>query len=510
MNERARRPNWKEWPHLLPRVFVAALVLTTFVAYAASLPGPFLNWDDHWLVEENPFLARPLGEALAHMFFDLSRETRLQFGAEYLPVRDLAMWIDVHLWGAQPLALRITSLATYLAAVVMLRALLVRLFGATWFCEVTALVFAIHPVHVESVAWIAGRKDVLALFFVCAALAVHAGSSARRAWLVPVLVALAVFSKSMSVAVLPLLVAQDYFQRKRPRWTTYGAVVGVCAVALALHGYVGGVVGIYAGTLGGSRYRAFVTMGPVWLRYLGLSVMVGDLSLVEEVPVRASWDLLAVLGYGTLALGLALAVLRARRGERHWLLFWIWFVAPLLPVSQVFVPLQNRMADRYLCFAVLGPVALGAWWATLALPRGGEHRFPWVARLAAVALAAASLGFLAATFSRALLFTDSVLVFSEATRRTQTATMAPYQLGKALEASGQDALARIAFAEVLRRSPTGDDEAARRATNNLAKLLARAGLHADAEVVLVKGLSRWPGDAKIAGNLAKLREMPSP
>jgi hypothetical protein len=75
------------------------IALLVAVAYLPSLPGGYLVYYDDWLVEENPILRLPLGEAMAKILFDLTHETRLRLGAEYLPVRDLSYLSDVQVLG---------------------------------------------------------------------------------------------------------------------------------------------------------------------------------------------------------------------------------------------------------------------------------------------------------------------------------------------------------------------------------------------------------------------------
>src|SRR5205085_16451 len=108
------------------------------------------------------------------MLFDLSRETRLELGAEYLPVRDLVTWSLVRVVGVSAPGLRVAMLGLYVAAVLAWRVWFRRMLGAGMAGEIAALLFAIHPVHAESVAWLAGMKDVLALLFTGLALATYA------------------------------------------------------------------------------------------------------------------------------------------------------------------------------------------------------------------------------------------------------------------------------------------------------------------------------------------------
>jgi tetratricopeptide (TPR) repeat protein len=149
------------------------------------------------------------------------------------------------------------------------------------------------------------------------------------------------------------------------------------------------------------------------------------------------------------------------------------------------------MADRYLYLSALGP-CLGVSAGLCSIGRGG--------RAVAVVLAGL-LGF--ATFSRSALFADSIRLFRDATAKTESSGLAPYQLGQAYEARGDDAQAIAAYEEVLERAPP-PSEVARRATNNLAKLWARASRLAEAERLLRQAVVWWPDDPRVLGNLAEV------
>ena len=474
------------------RLSPVLLAVSVLIVYLPSLPGGYLNWDDPWLIENNPLLQRPTFASLSAVWADFSMKTRLSLGAEYLPVRDTSLWLESRLFGLHPQALRITNLAIYITATLLIRVMLIATIAHRPAAELAAWFFALHPVHVESVAWIAGRKDVLALIFVAAALAVHARGRPSPRWVVPALLLVSHLSKSMTVIAVGLLAAQDLLMRRRPDVRLYGACLAVAIAALVVHLEVGESVKMVGDPVGGSRLSAVMTMGPVWLRYLGLLAWPGSLSLVQDVVVRNSWDVAAILGYAMLLLWVILgAVLWRRRSEPFVLAAWLWFFVPLLPVSQIIFPLQNRMADRYLLLSVLAPGVL----FVLA-----TRRWP---RAAAAVLTTGIATLAVASSFRAALFADSAAAFADATLKTKLSGVAPYQLGQALEDQGDEEGAMLAYLEVLQRM-IGPSEPARRATNNLAKLLARRGNLRGAEKALRRGRTLWPKDPQVLLNLAEV------
>jgi TolA-binding protein len=469
------------------------LALVLVGAYAASLRGGFLNYDDPWLIEHNALLAlRDLG-ALRAIWTDLSDATRMTLGAEYLPVRDTLEWLEARAHGLDPHAMRAMSLALYVGGALLVRSYLVRALGAGLAAETAAWLFALHPVHAESVAWLAGRKDVLALFFVGFALHVYAGTSKHRRLTVPLLVLLACLSKGVAVAAPLLFPLHDLLRKRRIEWPVFAASLAAALGVLAVDLRVGATVHMTAAPAGGSRLAAAATMGPVFARYLAELVWPANLSVVQEVAPRAPGDLLAWLGYLPLAAWAALGAFAWRRGERLPAVALGWFAVTLAPTSQVLFPLQNLMADRYLLLPALGPAALaGALAARAAALRPALVLAP----------AAALAGLFGATVARADAFADSERLWRDAEAKTVSSGVPLFQLASALEARGDDAGAERAFRAGMARDPKG--EPGRRAANNLAGLLVRRGRYADATAVLVDAVDRYPDDPKVLNNLAEV------
>ncbi len=478
-----------------------ALCSCLLAVYSMSLGGGFLVWDDPWLIVENVVLRQGFAEAMSNIWFDWSRSTRLSLGAEYLPIRDTSLWLEAQLWGLEPRPLRLSNWAIYVAGILCIRGALRRTLSSNVVAEVATWVFAFHPVHVESVAWLAGRKDVLALAFVGAGLLCYSGDDGRQRWWVVPLFLLAHLSKSMSVIAVGLLVAQDVLARRRPNWRIMSACLVAALGCLMVHLRVGEVVAMIVDPVGGSRLAAVLTMGPVWLRYMWLMVFPGALSLVHDVAPITSPSLISALGYSIL-IGWGCAGVWWFRSERRsagdeldrgalTLSAFLWFVVPLAPVSQVLFPLQNLMADRYLIFSVMAVALVTGWVASL--------RVRAAPLLGGLIVACFSL----VTADRASLFASSVDIFLDATHKTEHSTLAPYQLGQGYEHEAQWALAADAYRIVLERDE-GSGGAARRATNNLARLLVMEGELARAEQLLARGIQRWPHDPKMHMNLVKV------
>ena len=136
--------------------------------------------------------------------------------------------------------------------------------------EVSALLataaFGLHPVHVESVAWLAGRKDVLAMLFASLAMHAYAVRRTRVVFWTTFWFMLAMLSKSMSVALPILLPLFDIWGKRRPNYRAIGASILAVMLVMPLHLYVGRLVGMTQRYTSGGISTTFATMGPVWGR----------------------------------------------------------------------------------------------------------------------------------------------------------------------------------------------------------------------------------------------------
>lgn len=468
------------------------LSVAAISVYALSLSGDWLGYDDDWLVRDNPLLADGGLSTVPRILFGFDRDTRLILGAEYLPVRDLVTWLFRGVLGLGPGFLRTLQLAVYVGAM----ALFLRWAQPLGRSFVLAVwLFAVHPVHAESVAWLAGLKDVLALLFLAAALMAYAGWLGSKRWWIPCLVGLACLSKGAAVIAPALLWGHDYLASRRPDWRTLGASSALAVAITALHVWVGARVGMFAEPLGATFLERSLTAATILARYLGLSLLVHPSSLFYEVD--ATGPTAVSIACVLLLLGLATGCfLGHRRGVRWPTFAFLVFVVGLLPVLQLAAPLQNRMADRYLLVALLGPMLAVSHALDGALGRVGEG-LARVTRGGVVGIVGA-LGLM-----RALMFTDPVALFEEGTVRTVHNAAAPFMLAEAYVRVGRDDVAEAAYREAIARDGF-TTERGRRAGNNLGLLLARHDRIDEAVELFTALVDRYPDHPRALHNLAVL------
>jgi tetratricopeptide (TPR) repeat protein len=354
------------------------LTLITLAVYAGTWSHPFVNFDDDVTIV-NLELIRELSFARLPAFFEPAIRRGLP---EYMPLKNLSYAVDYALFGLWAPGFRVQQQLWYLASVLLFflwtRALLVelaergRLVGITpgrapLAALAAALLFALHPAHVESVTWLSGRKDVLSgAFMLGALLCAWRGS---RAWLGGALVCtvLALLSKPTAVILPGLLLLQDLLRERplRALLRERGAFHALCLVLC------GGFAAFYVSftaehaAAGGQALEQLKFAGPAWSRwgqqyaaFLGVTLLPLSMSpiqppgLLDASPTSES----ALLGLCVLAL-IVVGGLLALRRRSPWLLPLGLFVIPLLPVV-LSPPWGQYVAGRYL-FHALGGVCIG-------------------------------------------------------------------------------------------------------------------------------------------------------
>ena len=203
----------------------ALLILVTALIYAQVLWHPFLLFDDDVYVSSNPHVS-------GGVTFDAIRYALADGPAgEWYPLATLSHTLDCELFGLNAWGHHLTSVLLHAAASIALFLVLRQMTSELWPSAFVAMLFAIHPQHVESVAWVAERRDVLSgLFFMLALGAylgyVRHGRSPARYLLVTSLFALGLMAKPMLVTLPPLLLLLDFWPLARmgaaidaPRWT---------------------------------------------------------------------------------------------------------------------------------------------------------------------------------------------------------------------------------------------------------------------------------------------------
>jgi len=453
------------------RTAAAALLLAavTVGLFLPAVDHGFIVFDDDAYVTENPQVLGGLTrEGLAWAFTSVAR------AGNWHPLTWLSHMLDVQLFGLDPRGHHLVNVLFHAAAAVLLFLLLRSLTGAGGRSLLAAFLFAAHPLRVESVAWVAERKDVLAAFFWLAATGLYLRFARRPGdgRLLPVVAAFALglMAKPMVVTLPFTLLLLDWWPLQRvpvKGWPRLAWEKAPLFALAALSSVITYRAQASAGAMSLARVSDWTSRAANALvsypRYLGSIAWPTRLSVYYPFPEGGipAWQVAAA---GALLLVLSAAALRWRLRRPYLLTGWLWFLGTLVPVAGFVQVGWQAMADRYLYVPAIG-VFLAAAWA------GGDLASRYVSRrflAAAGTLLLVGAGLL--SFRQAGYWQDSATLFRHALTVTSGNWMAHFNLGHALLAQGDADGAIAQFQEELRLNPRDAE-----AYNNIGIALERKG-----------------------------------
>jgi tetratricopeptide (TPR) repeat protein len=380
------------------RALVLLALVLAAALYAPTIPRGILNHDDQWLLRDNWIAQDASVSSLRTIAFDTSRPVRAVLGAEYLPVRDAVWMIEFAAWGRWWPGFHLVNLIVYLAAIALWFAAFTALGIDRRLSGVAILLWALHPTHAESVAWLSELKGLLALALAGACALGYArwrgGGAARWLVLAAASAACAVWSKAPAAFAIAALAGLELaLPARRASWRR--ALVGLAVVgAVTAAAFVPVVLVALRMSVVGNDDRAPAGWFAMALGAHGFYLRLGALGVsnAASYPIRTlgpAWYDVALGALGLVAV-VAGAILPRRVPEviRAACVLWLfgWF-----PASRILLPLRHVLvADRYLSFATFG-LALAAAYGVCAI----ASRRARVALLATLVLAS-SLSTLAA------------------------------------------------------------------------------------------------------------------
>ena len=324
--------------------------------WGGSIHPNTIALDTEWLVVRNPILSVHSWESLYKILFDFSVGTRLTLGAEFLPIRDLTVWFDWWVFGESWGGHHLPSLFWYGISCSLLLSINHILFERTILVWLCTLLFLLHPVHVESVVWLASRKDVVSLSLVLLGIWLYLKEAST--WWIGAVALLAYWSKNTAIVLGPLLVLISIcFKRENIRewkwWFKWIPIATPLAVGLGLTLHIGKSVAMFADSRGENALETLNIAAQTWWQYTGMLLYPNTLSLFYSEPnVRLWTDASVCLGVGV-ALTIFTFSVRTFHRNRMVTLALLTIPLGLLPVSQI-TPIQNLMADRYLLIPSIG------------------------------------------------------------------------------------------------------------------------------------------------------------
>jgi Tfp pilus assembly protein PilF len=467
------------------------LCLLTLAAFLPVLRNGFVNFDDPQYVYANPHVRQGLSAA------GLRWALTTQVAGHWHPLTLVSHMLDVQLYGLDPEGHHLTSLLLHLVNVLLLFTVLHRMTGRPLRSAAVAALFAVHPLRVESVAWVAGRKDLLSGLFWMLALAAYLryvrAPSAGRYLLVAAAFAASLTAKATAVTLPAVLLLLDFWpldrwrgqpqalSRRRALWLAaeklplfcLSAAAGVIAVQVA----AGPVASGSTAPLAMRAANALTS----YVAYLGKTLDPRRLAVFypfEAVPAgRAVAAALALAGITALATFGALAAPAAPAAPKapampavpagrvpqrapYLLVGWLWYLVTLAPVIGVVQAGWQGMADRYTYLPSIG-LFLAAVWGAADLAGLAERWRPlrrlrrgaWLVRgTAAAAAALVLLGLTAVTRRQCGTWIDSFTLFSHALQ-VEESYVAHTNVAEELRARGDRAASLAHYRAAVRLAP---------------------------------------------------------
>ena len=487
-NSTKKRPNPSDSVHrsLWQKVLPLLLLVLTFTVYAPVTHFSFVNFDDPDYVTNNLHVRGGLTLDGVRWAFTSGES------ANWFPVTRISHMLDVQFFGLDPGPHHLVNVAFHALATLLLFAFLFRVTGALIRSAFVAAVFAVHPLHVESVAWISERKDVLSACFWFLALWAYVRYTERpqRARYALVLVAFAcgLMSKPMVVTLPFVLILLDFWPlrrgwRIREKLPFFALALAASADTFAVQQTSGAVRTLATFPLASRLANAIVS----YAVYLEKTVWPSGLAVFYPYPA----------GFPTAEIALSLAVLaavsfavwRTRRTHPYLLAGWLWFLGTLVPVIGLVQVGAQARADRYMYIPIVGLAIMAAWGAAEL-----TRKPPALAAAGAAVIAACSV----VTVAQAMTWRNSETLFQHAIDVTGPNYLAQHNLGAALlddPARLPDAIAHLR--QALRLNP---DSA--RIHTDLGSALAKSGYLEHAIAEYREALRLAPGDPVAQAALA--------
>ena len=461
-------PASEDTKHRLRRLKTAVyicLLLCTLAAYEPIRHNDFVLYDDYGDIIKNPHINNGITrQSVVWAFTSM-------YSANWFPLTRLSHMLDFELFGANPVGHHLTSVLIHSAGSLLLFLVLLRMTAALWPSAFVAVVFALHPLHVESVAWAAERKDVLSGFFWFATILAYVyytqRPNFRRYTLVLATFALGTMSKPMVVTLPFVLLLLDYWPLNRLSLADRGlpienhkSKIGNWKLAiiekiplLAMSAILSVVTFIAqqrfwaVNTLESAplNYRianAFIS----YIRYIQKTVWPGNLAVIYpegEFASRAAWIVCAVV----FVLITALCIYIGRR-RKYVLVGWLWYVGTLIPVIGLVKVGSQAMADRYMYIPMVGLLIIAGWGFKDLV---GNRR---LLKTALAVLAGVVLLFATILTRNQITFWQSTLtLFERALNVTTNNTAAEINYADALIKAGRTDEALLHLREAVRISP---------------------------------------------------------
>ncbi len=473
------------------------LCLITLVVYWQVMDHGFITYDDDKYVTKNPYIQKGLTiESITWAFTTMS-------ASNWHPLTWISHMLDYQLFGLNPGWHHLTSLFIHLANTLILFFALKRMTDALWRSAFVAGLFALHPLHVESVAWVAERKDVLSTFFGLLTLWGYARYIERPGavrYLLPlVFFVLGLMAKPMVVTLPFVLLLLDYWPLKRFQLGHSGGWRLILEkVPFFVFTTVSCIVTYIAQQGGGAVISSDVYPFTVrvanalvsYIGYIGKMIWPSNLALLYPHPqTLPGWQ---VAGACLLLVCISLLALKNVSRRPYFIVGWLWYLGMLVPVIGLVQVGAQAMADRYTYMPLVGIFIVVGWGASDLVAQ-------WRFKKAGLSISAGTilLALTTVTVSQLGYWKDSITLFERSLNVTKNNYIMHNNLGVELKNKGRIAEAIHHYEASLSINADGYADA----HNNYANIIAGQGRVAEAIRHYSDALRINPGNADVHNNL---------
>lgn len=478
----------------LQKVTIAALLVISILAiYHPVCNFNFINFDDPEYVQDNPHVQGGLTKKNILWAF-----SNTEMG-HWIPLTSLSFMLDREIYGPDPGGYHWTNVMLHTVNSLLLFLLLSRITGLPLRSGFAAAIFALHPLHVESVAWITERKDVLSVFFGLLSLSFYAHYAERRSFVrylaVLVFFLLGLMAKSMLVTMPIIMLLLDYwplgrFTRERKKHGLAPLIIekipffilsaGASLMAVYAAHSVHALSSVEAISIGDRLANSVVA----YSLYMGK--IFWPVKLAFFYPHSGNWPFWIVAGSVLLLLSITLTAICLIKRAPYIFVGWSWFVCTLLPVIGLIQVGSQEMADRYMYLPMIG-FSMPLVWASCEILAGTPYRRA-VPGLAGCMICAAMILLSAVQVTY---WKNSLTLMRHAIRVTDKNYIAYHNLGLELMGMNRFDEAIVNFNKAIEYYPFFTA-----AYLNRAEILNRQGKYEEAIALIKKTLYMGPASAK--------------
>lgn len=486
------------------------LAVVTIILYAQVVHFGFLQYDDNDYVIANPHVNSGFSAANVAWAFTNS------YASNWHPITWLSHMLDVAIFGMNPGKHHLTNVLFHVANTVLLFLLFAALTGSVWRSGFAAALFAIHPIHVESVAWVAERKDVLSMFFLMLTMLAYLRyckqKSLTRYILVFLALALGLMAKPMLVTAPILLLIFDYWPLRRAdagwkplvieKLPLFALSIASSIITFIVQHQGGSVNSLEALSVGTRVSNAIVTCAA----YLDRAAL--PIRLAAHYPYPHQGVPVAnILASLFVIAALSAAAWRTRARHPYLLTGWLWYLISLIPVVGLVQVGSQASADRYTYIPLIGVFVAVAWIIPESLAGRVKQPVkrskktkpaspPTVLPVAAAVVLTVLVGL---SWVQIGYWRNGMVLFQHAVEVTENNSVGYYHLGGAYDQNGKMEEAVKAYEKAISLNPGYGI-----ARKHLADCLARLGKTGDAIASYEQALKEAPGSPIAHNNLANV------